>query len=65
MRAAFDKEKDALTGAAETAGGSLNVLFVYSGGKETPGAPFRFARVSLDMTSLCSIVRAAAGRRSV
>ncbi len=65
MRAAYDRERNTLTGAAEIAGDSLNVLFVYSGGKETPGTPFRFDRVSLDMNSLCRKVCASAGRKRV
>jgi len=65
MRAAFDREKDTLTGAAETAGDSLNLLFVYSGGKDQQGTPFRFDLVSLDMNTLCKKVCASAGRKRV
>jgi ribonuclease P protein component len=65
LRAAYDRERGALAGAAEIAGDSLNVLFVYSGGKDTPGTPFRFDRVSMDMNSLCKKVCAAAGRRRI
>ena len=62
MRAAYDRERDMLAGAAETAGDSLNVLFIYNGGKGTRQAPFRFDRVSMDMNSLCRKVCAAAVR---
>ncbi len=62
MRAAFDLEREGLTGVAEKAGGALSVLFVYIGGKEMKQARFVFESVRGDMNSICRKICTAAGR---
>jgi hypothetical protein len=53
MRAAYELERETLAGAAEKAGSTLSVLFVYKGGRDPKPAPFRFEPVREDMSSLC------------
>jgi len=62
MRAAFDLEREGLTGVAEKAGGALSVLFVYGGGKEMEQVRFVFESIRGDMNSICRKICTAAGR---
>ena len=62
MRAAYDLERESLAGAAERAGGALNVLFVYNGAKDVKPARVGFECVRGDMSSMCRKICAAAGR---
>lgn len=63
MRAAYDRERDHLACAAEKAGASLNLLFVYGGGKHGNAVRFSFTSVSGDMNSLCKKVCAIAEKQ--
>jgi len=62
MRAAYDLEREALTRAAEKAGGALNVLFVYNGAGDAKPARAGFECVKGDMSSMCRKICAAAER---
>jgi ribonuclease P protein component len=64
MRAAFDPERENLARVAEKAGSALNLLFVYTGGKDVKPAGFVFESVRGDMSSICRKICAAAGRES-
>jgi ribonuclease P protein component len=61
MRAAYDRERETLTGAAVKAGGALNLLFVYSGENDPGARRFEFERVRGDMNELCRKVCAMKG----
>jgi len=62
MRAAFDLERAPLTGAAETAGKPLSVLFVYSGAGKPAPEHFTLEPIRTDLGSLCRKVSSLAGR---
>ena len=62
MRAAFDLERASLTGAAETAGKPLSVLFVYNGAGKPAPEHFALEPIRTDLCSLCRKVSSLAGK---
>lgn len=63
MRAAYDRERQDLACAAEKAGRTLSLLFVYGGTRGGPAERFSFTSVSGDMNSLCRKVCAIAEKQ--
>jgi len=62
MRAAYEREREDLAGAAVRSGSGLSLVFVYNAGKAAMPARHGFAGVSKDMSSICRKICAATFR---